>query len=132
MLLVGLCWLGMASAEIYRWVDEKGQVHYSDRPNPKVRQIAVEIGDANTGKYVVPEDTADAESGEAAVQRTRAEQCKLAQERLASYRTASSVVRRDEAGEETEIGPDEKVQLIVKTEQQVKALCTDSDKTAAN
>lgn len=30
--LAALAWWGLAGAEIYRWVDEDGKVHYTDRP----------------------------------------------------------------------------------------------------
>jgi len=32
-LICGLCW-SAANAEMYRWVDEKGKVHYTDTPPP--------------------------------------------------------------------------------------------------
>ncbi len=34
--------LPMAQAEIYKWVDDKGQVHYSEKP-PKEKRSATEI-----------------------------------------------------------------------------------------
>ena len=30
-------------AEVYRWVDDEGQVHYSDRPSPGADRVAIEV-----------------------------------------------------------------------------------------
>ena len=114
--------VGVVNAEVYRWVDSNGQVHYSDRPNPVSSQVTV--GETNSvGTYVVPEAEEEGESTEAATARTRAEQCEMVKKRLDSYRNAGTVVRRDELGEETEISAEQRVELIVKTEGQVKVLC---------
>ena len=34
--LLALCFVTAAQAQYYRWVDEKGKVHYGDRPPPEV------------------------------------------------------------------------------------------------
>lgn len=119
---------GLASAEVYRWVDADGLVHYSDRPGPAAAQVELANPNDSAG-YVVPEEEETGDSEAAATARARAEQCELAKTRLESYRKAGTVVRKDETGEESEISADDRIKLIVKTEAQVETLC--SKKTAA-
>ncbi|MEM1263465.1 MAG: DUF4124 domain-containing protein [Pseudomonadota bacterium] len=43
-----ICWLLAAtavSAQAYRWVDENGVVHYSDRPTEGAEQVEIEVRD---------------------------------------------------------------------------------------
>jgi hypothetical protein len=42
LLLLVLCLPALASAEIYRWTDAAGQVHFSDRPVPGSARLEVE------------------------------------------------------------------------------------------
>ncbi len=46
LLVVGLLAATAVAAQAYRWVDENGVVHYSDRPEPGAEQIV--LPDANT------------------------------------------------------------------------------------
>ncbi len=46
LLFVGLLASASVAAQAYRWVDENGVVHYSDRPQPGAEQIV--LPDANT------------------------------------------------------------------------------------
>jgi len=47
LLLLLLVLLGMpAAAEIYRWQDAAGEIHYSDRPHGDARAVAVHPGHA--------------------------------------------------------------------------------------
>lgn len=45
-LLVSVLAASAAIADAYRWVDDDGVVHYSDRPDPRAEQI--ELPEANT------------------------------------------------------------------------------------
>jgi len=40
--LACLLYSGVASAEIYKWVDEKGETHYQDHPRGKVTGISMD------------------------------------------------------------------------------------------
>lgn len=55
LLLVGLLAAAAALADAWKWTDEEGVVHYSDRPNPGA--IRISIDDPNTS---VSPDTARA------------------------------------------------------------------------
>jgi len=50
-----LCALLVASAafaQAYRWVDENGRVHYTDRPQPQAEEVV--IGEPTTFEAPVP------------------------------------------------------------------------------
>ena len=39
LLLITLVFAGQAAADIYRWVDDNGQLHYSDSPPENVENV---------------------------------------------------------------------------------------------
>ena len=55
ILLLGAA---VAAAQAYRWTDENGVVHYSDRPRDGAEQIELDVGEATTFRSVA--GTADA------------------------------------------------------------------------
>ncbi len=48
LLVVGLLAATAVAAQAYRWVDENGVVHYSDRPQPGAEQIVLPESNATT------------------------------------------------------------------------------------
>lgn len=48
VLLLGLLATGAAQAQAYKWTDENGVVHYSDRPQPGAQEV-------DLGKYSAPQ-----------------------------------------------------------------------------
>ena len=48
VLLLGLFLAGAAQAQAYKWTDEDGVVHYSDRPQPGAQEV-------DLGKYSAPQ-----------------------------------------------------------------------------
>lgn len=52
VLLVFLCLAlpaaATAGAEVYRWVDTEGQVHYSDRPSPGADLVVIDVAPVGT------------------------------------------------------------------------------------
>ncbi len=64
LLVVGLLAATAAAAQAYRWVDENGVVHYSDRPQPGAEQILLPESNTTTvRRYAQP--GAEAEEQEA-------------------------------------------------------------------
>ena len=65
-VLVGLLAAASVMAEAYRWVDEDGIVHYSDRPQPGAERVNLSEYSRNTGARLYRErprsNTADEES----------------------------------------------------------------------
>lgn len=52
ILALMLVFSAVASAEIYKWTDENGQVHFGDRPTESVKAETVEIREQKTGSMV--------------------------------------------------------------------------------
>lgn len=47
LVLMSVLAAGVQASEIYRWVDDKGKVHYGDQPAPKSKQPARLVGKPN-------------------------------------------------------------------------------------
>lgn len=88
---------GLAVAEIYRWVDANGQVHFDQRPAPGAEQIEVK-------PQVVERDAATIESQERATRffearrQEQAQASAAASERKAQRAKECSELRRQLAG----------------------------------
>ena len=98
-----------ASAEVYRWVDRQGRVHYSDRPSENAQLVSVRSRPSSAETVAARTDQEAEQRAQAAAQeaeqrseqataqavqqdvnRSREEQCKKAQE---AYRTATESQR---------------------------------------
>ncbi len=51
IVLLSLALAGVANAEVYKWVDEDGNVHFTDTPPPKQETEEVKIDRAPTPTY---------------------------------------------------------------------------------
>ena len=54
LILISLAWTVVAAEPAYRWVDENGQVHYSDRPTPGATRIELATGPAAPPPSALP------------------------------------------------------------------------------
>lgn len=101
LVLYSLTWLavaaaGPASAELYKWVDEKGVVNYGDKPPAAARNVRA-LDDTNARLSVVPglpPETMQRERERAAESRVEQLERQLqesqARERSASYAAAQA------------------------------------------
>ncbi|MGH8455145.1 MAG: DUF4124 domain-containing protein [Nevskiales bacterium] len=106
-----------AAAEVYRWVDAEGEVHYGDRPVQGAQEVQVKTPDSGETAATSPES--------AAAQSARAQQCELARKRLNEYEKSDALIQEDEFGRRREIRGEERVQLIVRAQSNVKDYCSD-------
>lgn len=115
-----------ATAQVYRWVDDAGQVHYSDkRPTDAERQAS----DAQSVTFA-PGSTAaaaarQAEQRAAQASEVQAERCQQARSQLDTYTRAVSLVRTGPDGQDVELLPEERVALIQRAQDKVAAACGD-------
>jgi uncharacterized protein DUF4124 len=91
LVIAGMC--GVAHADVYRWVDAKGEAHYTDRWVPgseliksnKPRPFGPEAGPAPAAAKSTPTSKLQQQSAEQAVKqdvaKTKEAQCKQAKER---------------------------------------------------
>lgn len=118
LLVAGIC--GVAQADVYRWVDERGEAHYSDRWVPgseliksnKSRGFTPDSNAAPAASPAAPAKSASNQSvtsklqqqaAEQAVKqdvaKVRDEQCKLAKERYQKAIEARRIYKAPKEGE---------------------------------
>ena len=107
----------IAHAAIFKWTDENGKVHYSDKPPAEeAEQLDVDTGDAGTGSSLTDtqrklkqqklldafekerEDKKAADGKAKEEKKQRMAWCQRAKEELARYRSASHLYDYDDDG----------------------------------
>ena len=109
--------LPVAAAEVYKWVDANGRIHYGDQPQAGWKRVEVNA----------PPASAPA-SGVAPAQPTRygavdQKACEQKKKDLESYEKATRVVERDALGKEREYSPEDRKKLIELTRKQADDTC---------
>ena len=141
LLLLSLT-TGGANAEIYKWVDENGRVHFDDRPRGSSAQT-VEVNPLNSPSpptlteeqrkrrqrrliQVLEEDRltrkVEAER-KASEEQERKRRCLLAKDRLGNIQRASYLYDVDDSGGRTIYSEQQRVQVTARAEQDVKRWC---------
>ncbi len=134
-----------ASAEMYRWVDSKGKVHYSDRPVQGAEQVEVKVP-GGSGSSEAPAKEAKDDSAKNKADKkagagdpsgvtdddelkdiVRAEQCNKAKKELETLETASDVYEEDASGGRRMLSTDERVDRIISARKSVSSYCASSD-----
>ena len=114
ILVAGIC--GVAHADVYRWVDERGEAHYTDRwvpgseliksskPHPGEPTPVVSPGKASTSSANQTSTTKQQQAAEAAVKadvaKTKEAQCKQAKDRYQKAIEARRIYKPGKEGEE--------------------------------
>ena len=134
---------GFASAgEIYKWVDEDGNIHYEDRPLGKTEVEHTGIQSRNTDDAAVqarvdasrkaravkeqvaseapPEMTKEDLRAE---QQARAEKCQMYRDQLEAFLRSTRLYREDDAGERQYLSDDEVMAARNKAEGKIKEYC---------
>jgi hypothetical protein len=129
--LAGLLLAGSASAGVYKWVDQDGKVHYSDKPVAGAEEQKIKAPGVSSGGSE-PAEGGGAGAGAAGDANTnqdpevagvRTEQCALAQKRLQSYENAGTINRDDGSGKQVALTADQRVDVIVQARREVNSLC---------
>ena len=143
-VLFAVCLLSMppaAAAEIYKWVDAAGKVHYGDRPNEAGGGQKLDIdGDTpapdpaqvrredRSRKLLqdIDQDRREQEA-KAAKQRAKAEKrkknCAIAQQRLSDYEHASFLYQMDKNGERRIMNDAEYAKVMAQSRKDVANWC---------
>lgn len=120
-----------AQADVYRWVDADGKVHYSDTPPPEgAQKTDIQSGhNSLSSQPPAPAKQAGAAAPPASAAKAQAElqqkQCELARATLQAYQSDATLVRKDADGNKHVLTADEKAKEIDQAKQQVKAACED-------
>ena len=135
---------GLATGgEIYKWIDENGNVHYEDRPIGEANvERVVEVRSRNTDRAAVAarveeqrkalaaarqvEAEAPAEMSEEelrAEKQARHERCQSYRAKLQAFLTAPRMYEEDEAGERNYLEEDEIMARRSRVEDKIKEYC---------
>lgn len=135
---------GASANEIYKWVDEDGNVHYEDRPSGATSEERLTLTYARTNSSAVngriqarldrqaSRDEAKAAAAEAeeqaaeqaAVAAERGKACERARARLESYLQSRRLYRTDANGERVYLDDSQRQEARQKAEEQVTEFCS--------
>lgn len=104
-----------AGGKTYRWVDERGRVHYGDIAVPSAEQVDIKPGSGIT-----------ASPGEVTAA-SMALECQRRKDQLASYNSAQEITETDALGKTRSYTAAERVQLLNRVQQQVQEACPNVD-----
>jgi hypothetical protein len=111
--------------EVYRWTDEEGNVHYGDRPPPEEETERVQIQASPSPE---PVEDGEADSGQERNRPQLSEQeCEGMRGRLEEYRSADTLYRINEEGEEEALAEEAAQAEIRRLESQIEDYCGGSD-----
>jgi len=120
VMVMGLCFAASASiaqADVYKWTDADGRVHYGDQAKQGAEKV--KIG-PDSGEAAVTDNSPDP-----ADKKKHAEECGRKRDRLSTYGKASRIVETDSLGNDKEYNDAERKQLIERTQKQVDEGCAD-------
>ena len=112
-----------AHADVYRWVDENGQVRYGDQPPVGAQRLKAPPGPANpVAPKPAPNPTFDINQ-EASTTARFDEICNELNARLASYKSNPYLAVQGDDGKPRALSPEEREKLIADTQKQADAAC---------
>jgi hypothetical protein len=141
-MAVTLC-NGALANEIYKWVDDEGNVYYEDRPSGasteerldisynRTSQSAVQnrVDASNKARAAREEERADEEEAEleaaeaAAEEEARAQRCESYRARLQSYLESQRLYRTDDNGERVYLDEAQTAEARARTEELIAENC---------
>ncbi len=129
--------------EIYKWVDENGNVHYEDRPLGEANvERVVTVRSRNTDNAAVAARVDDRRKAQAAAaqveseapeemskedlraeKQARHEKCQTYRAQLQTFLTAPRMYKEDEGGERSYLDEDQIMEARSKVEAQIQEYC---------
>lgn len=130
----------VVAAEIYKWTDEKGNVHYGDKPTTTGKQIDVTKAAAKTGNLpeksreerrrkllqAMDEDRLDKKTRQAKQKKQKARhrtRCINAKDRLRVYEQAGSLYDLDKDGKRVTLSNEERQRVTAKLRSNINKYC---------
>ncbi len=128
-------------AEIYKWTDEQGNVHYSDKPvQDNAQQLQIKTEDSNKSRMTqqerlerrqrllqaYDEDRANKKETEAREQKQKENlqrQCVVAKDRLARYERSRGIYDLDKDGNRVMLSDKDQQQMKETLRQQINQHC---------
>ena len=128
-----------AFAQVYRWVDEDGKVHFTDQPPPdqNAEPLELKVTKSNvTGEQLAEDrrkqlesleasrkELAKARADSAAEKRARKQQCEAARERYDSVVWMKKIHEIDEQGNKTYLSDEDEDRVKQEAKDAVSELC---------
>lgn len=141
-LLCGLFFLLIpANAEIYKWVDAQGQVHYDDKPPVDSQKKLMNINEKSNAVRAISDDRAEKrkklleaieedrdkkkeKAAEAAKKKQKlTRQCHEAKDQLKNYKSAGYLYDLDKNGNRINFSEEQKKKVITSLEKQISEHC---------
>lgn len=128
LVLLALCTLlvaGVAAAgdRVYRWKGPDGKIYFGDTPPSSAQQVEnVDTRFAGRANPSAPPAEAPLTDEQLAA---RDADCANKLTQLKTYRSATRLIERDALGREREYTPEERQQLVAKTEADIQTQCGD-------
>lgn len=150
MLISGVLLMGVnaiaAAAYVYKWTDEEGNVHFSDKPvgkdvelhkidtvkstkggesRKKFMETQKKSSQTQEGEGQTEEQNTGEKQGEMTKEQIaqRKENCERLKKNLASYERTPRLYREDENGERVYLDDKEREEAIAKTRKNMESLC---------
>ena len=144
LLICGILLESGAAAEIYRWTDEQGRVHYGDRPSPEAtqvqqvpapsqpptRQAAEDARDRAQRRLleVYREERLEKQSASENLRRQQAvkeERCRQARARLARLSRTGLIYQQNDRGDRTYLDPQARQDYLNRLQADLDRWCGD-------
>ncbi len=110
-----------SAAEVYKWTDAQGRVHYGDRPRQQdAQKVVVNAGSGDGGTGAAREASA---IEKLKMQDKKYAACKNRKEQLANWKLASKIVEKDGLGREKTYTDEEKQSLVERTQSSIDKEC---------
>jgi hypothetical protein len=132
----------VVASEIYKWVDEEGNVHYVDRPTGQPDETRLDIFSARTDNSAVQARVQQRQENRAAAaqvaseappemseedlraeQQKRQEQCQTYRARLERYLQSQRLYKEDDSGERVYLDEEQTLAARARVEEQIKEYC---------
>ena len=126
-----------ANAEVYKWVDEEGNVQYGDKPTsdksepvkmrndmPKGVDPKEELDKKREIMQYSPEERQKREQEKAAQQKNLDKECADAKERLVKYKAAPVLMETDDQKRSVPLSAEQRLAAIAELEKKIQELCT--------
>lgn len=122
--------LPVSANEIYRWVDDNGVVHYTDRPREGAERLTIRTASPSTparaSTVAAPRGEQSELMAEPDADQTaeiRSANCTSSRERLARLQRAPRLYREGEDGERLYLDDDERTLVLAEAQELVESWC---------
>lgn len=135
VFLLSLGYCAAASADVYRWVDDEGRVHYGDIPQGEAKRLMLHVPSTNPTRGKAPPSSPPAANDDPGqptpfhagkADATASERCTEYRARLNRYQSAQALYRRGADGLNQELSDADRADLITRTQEQASEACARS------